>query len=100
MGEVENEWKLILSPDGRDGSMAIRQDVELRTAQLSEGASMKYLPASERRGLWLFVLEGEVTAVGESFSRGDSLSVDVVESIILRQSGNGSARVMLFDLPI
>ena len=50
IGEVDNEWKLILSPDGRGDSMAIRQDVELRSVQLNEGASVRYSPRSDGRG--------------------------------------------------
>jgi redox-sensitive bicupin YhaK (pirin superfamily) len=39
-----NTWNLLLSSDGRAGSMAIRQDAELRSATLAAGASIDYAP--------------------------------------------------------
>ena len=98
IGETENKWKLILSPDGRDGSMAIRQDVELRTVQLAENSVISYAPRSAERGLWLFVLEGEVSADGERFAKGDSLAINGLDSIDIQHQGNEPAKVMLFDL--
>lgn len=99
IGETENAWKLILSPDGRDGSMAIRQDVELRTVQLTEGSTVKYAPAVLSRGLWLFVIEGEVSVDGDGLFKGDSLAISGPDSINIEHQGAAPARVMLFDVP-
>ena len=98
IGETENEWNLILSPDGRDGSMAIRQDVELRTAQITAGSMIDYDSSSKGRGLWLFVIEGAVEAAGETLSKGDSLALTEAESLNIKNSDKGIAKVMLFDL--
>jgi len=100
IGEVENEWKLLLSPDGRDGSMAIRQDVELHTVQLSAGASIEYGAKPSGRGLWLIVLEGVVEWEDERLSRGDSIALTGVDRLVLHQSGAQDAKVMLFDLKL
>lgn len=100
LGAVDNEWKLILSPDGREGSMAIRQDAELRTLRLSEGKSVSYVSDSERRGYWIFVLQGDVQVGGESLSQGDSLALTDVADLDFVQQGTEVAQVMLFDLPI
>ena len=99
IGAVDDEWKLILSPDGRDGSMAIRQDVELQTVSLTEGRSIARA-VGEGRGLWVFVLEGEVTVAGETLAKGDSLALANFAEIDLIQQGGSSAQVMLFDLPL
>jgi len=100
IGSVDNEWKLILSPDGRAGSMAIRQNAELRTVQLTEGRSISHRTDSEGRGLWLFVLEGEVMVEGETLSPGDSLALTGLDQVDLVQSGANFAKAMLFDLPV
>ncbi|WPJ97688.1 pirin family protein [Coraliomargarita algicola] len=100
LGAVDNEWKLILSPDGHEGSMAIRQDAELRTLRLSEGKSVSYVSDSERRGYWIFVLQGDVQVGGEQLSRGDSLALTDVADLDFVQQGTEVAQVMLFDLPI
>ncbi len=99
IGEVDNEWKLILSPDGREDSMAIRQDVELRSVLLDEGASVRYSPRSDGRGLWLFVIDGEVAVFGDSLATGDSLALSGAEDLELRNNSGRQAKVMLFDVP-
>lgn len=100
LGEVANEWTLILSPDGRDGSMAIRQDVELRTVELEAGASIAYEAKQPGRGLWIFVIEGEIEAGGARLGPGDSLALMDVDALVLENHRNETARMMLFDLPI
>ncbi|PXA05386.1 quercetin 2,3-dioxygenase [Coraliomargarita sinensis] len=100
IGEQVNQWRLILSSDGRDGAMAIRQDLELRTVQLTAGASIKYRPASVDRGLWLFVLAGKITVAAEALSEGDSLALTGLDKLELRQSGQDVSKILLFDLPI
>ncbi|HBR94366.1 MAG TPA: quercetin 2,3-dioxygenase [Opitutae bacterium] len=100
LGAVDNEWKLILSPDGREDSMAIRQDADLRTLRLSEGKSVSYVSDSERRGYWIFVLQGAVQVGGEQLLRGDSLALTDVADLDFVQQGTEVAQVMLFDLPV
>jgi redox-sensitive bicupin YhaK (pirin superfamily) len=98
LGEVEDEWKLILSPDGRDGSMGIRQDVEMRTVELSAGKEIEYKVSGSSRGLWLFVIEGDIESDGEQLAQGDSLALSEADAISLKNNGNDKAKVMLFDL--
>lgn len=100
IGERPDQWHLILSPDGRDGSMAIRQDLELHTVQLTEGGEISYRIEAPGRGLWLFVIGGNVEVDGETLGTGDSLALSGVDSLILKNERNEKARVMFFDLPI
>ncbi len=100
LGSVDNEWNLILSPDGRDDSMAIRQDAELRTVRLTEGQAISYVTQSARRGLWIFVLDGVAQVEGETLAQGDSLALAGVQNLELIHSGEAAAKVMLFDVPV
>jgi redox-sensitive bicupin YhaK (pirin superfamily) len=100
ISEAENKWKLILSPDGRDGSMAIRQDVELRTVQLAAATSIHYKTERKDRGFWLFVLDGKISVDDNELSKGDSLALSGLESLEITNAANESAKVMLFDLPL
>ena len=100
IGEVDNEWNLILSSDGREGSMAIRQNVELRTVRLTPGAEIEHRVSGTDRGLWVFVLAGEIQLVDETLEHGDSLALTGVADLKLMQQGPDIAQVLLFDLPI
>lgn len=99
VGVEDDVWSLVLSPDGRDGSMAIRQDAELRTVQLTTGAEVNYTP-SEGRGLWIFVIEGEVATREEVLATGDSLALSNVNTLEFKNTGSEAARVLVFDVPL
>lgn len=100
VGAEANIWSLVLSPDGREGSMPIRQDVELRTVQLEVGQSIEYTTPKAGRGFWLFVIEGGIQSADLELGKGDSVAISGVESVRIENKGSASAKVMLFDLPL
>lgn len=100
VGAEDNTWSLVLSPDGRDGSIAIRQDVELRTVRLLPEAEILYAPQSVGRGLWIFVVDGAVVADRDQLETGDSLALTGVDGVRLKAGGETAAKVMVFDVPL
>lgn len=100
IGEVENEWKLLLSPDGREGSIEIRQDAELRSAQITPGSRLVHASKGSNRGFWVFVIDGEVSLVDDSLSRGDSAAITGQERLEITAAGTVPAKVLVFDVPL
>ena len=100
VGSEDNQWSLVLSADGRDGAMAIRQDVELRTVRLLPESSVEYSNTKANRGVWVFVIEGAVAIGSDSLGAGDSVALEKVESIRLIAISDQPAKVMLFDVPL
>lgn len=87
-------WTLSASPDGRDGSLAIRQDVLLSTAKVEPGQTLGYEVATGR-GAWLHVATGSVDVNGQRLTAGDAVAVEG-EAIAL--TGVEAGQVLLFDL--
>jgi len=98
MGKEPNSWNLLLSPDGRENSIAIRQDVTLRSAELSPGSTLPH-PTEEGRGLWLFVMKGTVNAVEEELTEGDSAAITGLPTLEIANRGDQPAHILLFDVP-
>lgn len=96
----QDGWRFLLSADGRAGSLAIRQDAELRSAELQPGALIRYQSSVIGRGLWLFVIAGAIQAGGETLGSGDSLALTGVEDLSLENTGAVPAQVLLFDVPM
>ena len=90
------KWATLASPDGIDGSLAIRQQAWLRGVMLDAGESVDFIPDPGRR-YWLHVAQGEATVEGRVLAAGDALGY-VGESTPVRIGGRG-ADVLLFDLP-
>ncbi len=87
---------LVASGTGGDGSIAIRQDVNVYATILGEGENAK-LDIAERRHLWVQVLRGEADVNGHRLSAGDGLAASDETSFILRGAG-AEAEVLVFDL--
>jgi len=89
-------WRLLASPDGRDGSLGIRQDALLWNARPA-GSALLERELDPRRRYWLHVAQGAVEANDRALEAGDALGFEA-ESGPLRLTGEG-ADVLLFDLP-
>jgi len=92
-------WATLASPDGSDGSIAIRQQAWLRGALLAAGEAIEVAFDSARR-YWLHVAQGAVEFDGRRLSAGDAIgAVDEAGRHRLLGVGDGVADVLLFDLP-
>lgn len=96
---IPGGWTLLASPDGRDGSLAIRQQAQVYGVQLAAGESVEHALDPARR-YWLHVALGSVLAGERPLAAGDALGF-VDEGGPLRLTGHGDAvaDVLLFELP-
>jgi len=93
--ERRGRWRLVASPDGRDGSVTINQDVALYTSLSRAGEKLKYELAPGRHA-WLHVARGQVELAGEKLTAGDAAAISDAGSVEL--TGRDDAEVLLFDL--
>jgi hypothetical protein len=87
--------RLIVSPDGRDGSLSMNQDA-LLYAGLFEGAERASLALSKGRKGYVHVAQGRIGVNGHALGAGDALKTD--GGGIALEGGQG-AEVLVFDLP-
>jgi quercetin 2,3-dioxygenase len=91
-----NRLRLIASPDGADGSLAIRQDVRLYASILEQGKTAD-LALPKKRHLWVQALRGTVEANGRALSAGDGLSASD-ETAFAFKAPKDEAEFLVFDL--
>lgn len=94
--EKQGQWRLIASPDGRDGSVTVRQDVDLFVTKLAEGEVRSYA-IHPGRSLWLHVAKGTALLDDNLLSAGDGVAVRDTAEISLR-GASADAEILLFDL--
>ncbi|MEP6993121.1 MAG: pirin family protein [Acidobacteriota bacterium] len=87
---------LIASGDGRDGSIQIRQDVDISATVLPPGASVS-LALRNGRHLWAQALRGGVDVNGNRLEAGDGISASG-ETAFVFTAGDYGAELMVFDL--
>ena len=93
--EKRGKLRLVASPDGRDGSLKIRQDNELYATVLGAGDSVKHALKPERYA-YVQVARGSVKLNGQQLAEGDGAAISAEKSVEL--TGVKDAEVLLFDL--
>lgn len=86
---------LVASKSGRDGSIAINQDVDVHLVKLSPGATMTH-PLQPRRHAWVQVAEGELTLNGQLLATGDGAAFS--DETKINFTAGRPAQALLFDL--
>lgn len=94
--ERRGKLRLLVSPDGRDGSISAHQDALLYGTLLEAGEFVEYSLDGERRA-WIQVARGSVSVNGVALSEGDGARIE--DEQIVRIEGQQSAEVLFFDLP-
>lgn len=94
---LSSQWTLLASPNGADGSLAIRQDVRLLAVRLAPGERAS-LALQDSRRYWLQVARGSVTHDAAVLQQGDACGwEDEGGELVLE--GQEAAEILLFDLP-
>ena len=93
--DKRGKLRLVVSPDGRDGSVQIRQDNELYATVLAPGESVQHTLKSDRHA-YVQVARGSVTLNGQPLKAGDGAEISAEKSLQL--TGVNDAEVLLFDL--
>ena len=94
--DSENEPKvLVISPDGRENSAVIHQDVDVWRVRLQPGESVTHtLPAGH--GLWLHVATGAGSLNGTALEAGDAASSEDTGGFVI-SAGDQPLEALLFD---
>jgi quercetin 2,3-dioxygenase len=92
--EKRGKLRLIASPDGANGSVAIHQDARLYASLLSPGQQVEHQLGVGRFG-WLQVAKGAVELNGKALKQGDGAATDD-QKLILKATEE--SEILLFDL--
>jgi len=92
----QDQWRLVGSQDGRDGSVIIHQDVSFYAATLDAGKRLSYNLSSDRKA-WLQVVRGAVELDGQTVKAGDGVAFADFDSVVITGKDQ-ETEVLLFDL--
>jgi redox-sensitive bicupin YhaK (pirin superfamily) len=89
--------RLVGSPDGRNGSIVIHQDVEIHDAQLAHGEAVTRDLKTGRRS-WVQVVRGAVEVNGKAAKTGDGVALQGEAKLSITSQADDS-EILVFDLP-
>ncbi|MBZ9611629.1 pirin family protein [Rheinheimera maricola] len=87
---------LILSPDGREGSLTVRQDALLYQLLLQDSAWQTLAVAPERK-IYIHLIDGELNVAGHIVRAGDGIKISQQSEVSL--TANRAVKALIFDLP-
>jgi len=93
--EKRNRLRLIVSPDGSDGSVKIHQDAKIFASLLDERQEVVH-SLENGRSAWLQVAAGSVRLNDVALKRGDGAAV--TQESNLRITAQEPVEILLFDL--
>ncbi len=93
--DLDNELILVGSPDGRNGSVVIHQDVRLYFGTLERTRTLNFSLDSVRYG-WLQAISGTLICNGKSLRPGDGAAIS--DETDLTFSALDPCRFLFFDL--
>jgi redox-sensitive bicupin YhaK (pirin superfamily) len=94
--ERNGVFRLVASPDGRDGSLTINQDASLYASVLTEGDEIEHPLAKGRYG-WLQVAKGGVEIGGAIMQAGDAAKIEDEKAVSLKALAP-KTELLFFDL--
>ena len=93
--ERKGRWRVVASPDARDGSLTVNQDVLLHGTLLGKGEQAEYSLAPGRHA-WVQLARGRGTLNGMELKAGDGVAVSEESRLVL--SASEPLEALLFDL--
>lgn len=88
--------QLVLSPDARDGSLKVYQDMTLSRWALKKD-EQSAIEVDAARRIWIQVVKGDVQVNGQKASTSDALAIWDESSLTIQ--ADSDAEILLFDLP-
>lgn len=96
--KMKNNFAQILSPDPADDGVWIHQDAWFHLGEFDKGLTANYTVKSANNGVYVFVVEGQITINGQVLNKRDALGVWNTADVAISFTEN--SKVLLLDVPM
>lgn len=98
VADRQNKFQILVAPDEREGSLWINQDAFLSQAFIKAGKAIAYQNYIKGQGIYVFVIEGEISVSGETLGKRDAIGITDVESLAIIATQNSD--VLVIEVPL
>ncbi|MBW1295522.1 pirin family protein [Aquimarina litoralis] len=95
---LENNLYQILSPNKDDNGIWIYQDAWFHMGQFEKGHTQHYSVKNKNNGVYIFVLEGNVTVENNELKKRDGLGIWDTNEIKIES--NSTSKILVMEVPI
>ncbi len=94
----KNKIEQIVSPETDDSGVSIHQDAWFFRSDMDEGKNLEYQFKRKGNGLYVFVLDGDVTIFDQALNKRDGFGIWDVDHCIIH--ANTNAELLLMEVPM
>jgi len=94
--EMQNKFRVVVSPDGENGSLQIKQDARLLTGKFDQNAEAVFEAHPDRK-YWVQIVRGIARINTHEARAGDGFAISGEDTISVTSTTD--AEILLFDLP-
>jgi redox-sensitive bicupin YhaK (pirin superfamily) len=91
-------FQLVVSPDGRDGSLSINQEAFFSLRHFNSGSEASYEKYLSENAAYFFVIIGEVEIEGQHFGPRDGVGVKEFQKLSIKAKTD--AHVLVMEVPV
>ena len=88
----------VITPDGRNGTLSIKQDASLSQLILLAG-QQQMMPVQSQRAYYLHLINGELDVADQKLKAGDGIKLTQLDDLMVK-AGTDAVRALWFDLPL
>ncbi len=96
--ERKNKFQLVVSPEKSGDALWINQDAYFSLVNLDKGKNVKYDIKQKGNGVYIFVLEGSISAAGDNLSKRDGLGIEDVSEVEI--TAIEDSELLLMEIPM
>ena len=96
--ERKNKLQFIVTPEKKDDNLWLNQDAYLSLTDLEKDKSINYKVHTKGNGVYLFLIDGEISVAGEALSKRDGIGIyETAEFSII---ANKDSQILLIEIPM
>lgn len=96
--QQKNQFTVVVSPDEQEGAVTINQDAWFSMGEFEADTTTRYESKQAGNGIYLFVIDGEVSVDAETLKKRDAMAITGGDVINIEV--NQSSKLLVIEVPI
>jgi len=96
--ERKNKFQFIVTPEKKDGNLWLNQDAFLSRIDLDKSNSVNYKIHTKGNGVYLFLIDGEISVAGETLSKRDGIGIYETDEFSI--TAIKDSQILIIEIPM
>ena len=96
--ERKNKLQFIVTPEKKDDNLWLNQDAYLSLTDLEKDKSINYKVHTKGNGVYLFLIDGEISVAGEALSKRDGIGIYETDEFSI--TAIKDSQILLIEIPM